>query len=390
MSRNKEGARWGKRMLLACLPWEMLLLISELLDLEDLRAMIMTCSYINTVLDSMLYKRAIATGVYKQKFLYAAVWGRATAISKFFKEGVLMTQFDSYTYTWWSCDCHNLIHAKRNMPTWDPEIHPLLAATLFGHVDVIRTLLAEGNANVDFENDSGQTALIYAINNGRLDVAEILLRQGAKLMALDEDNKYSPFIYATKAGNKDALELMLRELQNRSIPKNTISNLCQRACLSACDDGHTDMVEFFLLKGVCVNDYFKDEGSLLYRASIKAHCKMFKLLVKYGARMENEKDTGAVSVFRHQPLPTAKIVVKELLKSGCNVANGNRHACALWRIARGYNRKLTPDRKLIDLLQERGFDKKKCRDKCWTKNIYRFQGDDMMSVEFFDYVKGDA
>ncbi|CRG88070.1 hypothetical protein PISL3812_05097 [Talaromyces islandicus] len=351
----------------------------------------MTSNYMNTILDSMLYKRAIATGVYKQKFLYAVVWGRATAISKFLKEGVLMTQFDSHTYRWWSCDYHDLNNAKRNILILDPRIHPLLAAALFGHVDVVRTLLTEGNANVDFENESGETALIYAINNSRLDVVEILLEQGAKLMALDEnDDKYSPFIYAAKVGNKDALEMMYRELQIRSIPSNTISNLCQRACFSACDVGFTDIVEFFLLKGVCVNDYFQDEGSLLYHASMKAHFKMINLLVKYGARMENEKDTGVVSVFRHQPLPTAKIVARKLLKSGCNVANGNRHACALWRIARGYDRKLNPDRKLIDLLQERGFGKEKCRDKCWTKNRYRFQGNDMMSVKFFDYVKGDA
>ncbi|QKX58103.1 uncharacterized protein TRUGW13939_05224 [Talaromyces rugulosus] len=319
----------------------------------------MTCSYMNTVLDSVLYKRAIATGVYKQKFLYAAIWGKATAISKFLKEGVLMTQFNNNTYTWSSCDYHNLSHAKRNTPTWDPEIHPLLAAVLFGHVEVVRTLLAEGNANVDFENDSGETALIYAINNDRLDVAEILLEQGANLMVLDEnDNKYSPFIYAAKVGNQNALELML--------------------------------LEFFLLNGVCVNDYFQDGDSLLYHASIKAHYKMIKLLVKYGARMENEKDTGVVSVFHHQPLPAAKPVVRELLKFGCNVANGNRHACALWRIARGYNRTLNPDRKLIGLLQERGFDKEKCRDKCWAKSRYLFQGDDMTSDEFFNYVKGDA
>lgn len=304
-----------------------------------------------------------------------------------------MTQFDSHTDRWWPCDYGDLNDAKRTIPTVDPGIHPLLAAVIFGHVNVVRTLLAEGNANIDFENRYGETALIYAINNFRLDMAEFLLGQGAKLMALDENdrNMKSPVIYAAKVGNKDVLEMMYRELRNRSILINTISNLSQQACFSACDAGHTDIVEFFLLNGVRVNDYFQDKGSLLYHASIKAHFKIIKLLVKYGARMENEKDTGVVSVFHHRRLPTAKTVVTELLKSGCNVANGNRHDCALWRIARGYNRKLNPDYKLIDLLKERGFDKEKCRDKCWmTRNRYRFQGDDMMSEAFFQYVKGDA
>lgn len=390
MSRNR-GARGGKGMLLPCLPWEILLLISEFLELGDLRAICMTCSYMHTVLDSMLYKRAIATGVYKKKFLYAVIWGKATAISKFLKEGVLMTQFDSHTVDWWYCDYRNLNKAKRDTPRRNPEIHPLLAAAFFGRVDVVRTLLAEGNANIDFENDSQETALTFAINNDRFTVVEILLRRGAKLMELDleNDHKSSSFIYAAKVGSRDALEMMYGELQNRSIPTKAISNLCQRACFAACKKGHTDIVEFFLLKGACVNHYSQDKKSLLYHASINADLKMIKLLVKHGARMENEKDTGLVSVFQHQQFPEAKIVANELLKFGCNVANGNRHACALWRLARGYSRTLNPDYKLIDLLRKRGFDKEKCRDKCWKKCRYRFQGNVMMTLDFFDYVRGD-
>lgn len=74
-------------------PLEIVLIISNFLGLEDLRSMALTCRYMNTALDSMLYKHAIATGVYVGKFVYAAIWGRTSAISKFLKAGVLMTAF---------------------------------------------------------------------------------------------------------------------------------------------------------------------------------------------------------------------------------------------------------------------------------------------------------
>jgi hypothetical protein len=80
MSR-KNDAPWGKATLLLSLPLEILLLICEFLGLEDIRVLMMTCSYMNTAFDSILYKRAIITGVHKPMFLYAAIWGRAPAIS---------------------------------------------------------------------------------------------------------------------------------------------------------------------------------------------------------------------------------------------------------------------------------------------------------------------
>lgn len=392
---HKKSTRVGKGISLMLLPLEILLLINEFLELEDIRAMSITCSYMSSALDSMLYKRAIDTGVYKQKFLYATCWGRAAAISKFLKGGVSMTEFSSHIYSGFSWYYSDISCAKRAALTLcrnpgRPEFHPLLAAANFGYVDVTRTLLIEGNANVNFEDGCRNTALFYTIRNDHLDVTRILLDQGAKLTDDENGHDKSPFIYAANFGNKDALEMMYNELQNRSLSKNAILDLCQKACFSAFAGGFTEIVEYFLYKGVDVNHYFWDkrvEGSLLHHASIRCDFPMMKLLVKHGARMENDKDTGAISVFRVRSKESAKEVVRQLLKFGCNVANGGRHACALWRIAQGYSQ-LDPDRTLIELLQKHGFDKEKCQDECWIKNRYRFRGDGLFSEKFYNYVKG--
>ncbi|QKX59592.1 uncharacterized protein TRUGW13939_06729 [Talaromyces rugulosus] len=394
MSR-KNDALWGKATLLPSLPLEIWLLICEFLGLEDLCAMIMTCSYMKTALNSILYKRAIITGVHKPMFLYAAIWGRATAISKFLKEGVSMSEFDSHKYGWLLEDYHDLIDTKRRTPRLDPDVHPLFAAAYFGQADVVRTMLTEGNANVDFTDDSGRTALVYTARSGNIDVAKILLEHGAKLMENAQartQNEYSPLTYAAGTGSTEVFELIYSELQRRSTSEKTILNQCEQACALACQYGRTDIVEFFLLKGtVRVNSYIGDKGSLLYRASITANSKMIRLLVRYGAKMENELDTGLVSVFKSFPLPKATDVATQLLKLGCNVANGNRHACGLWRIARGYRGEQKPELKLIELLREKGFNKDNCQDGCWGKGgkgRYRFKWEDMFSERFFDYIKG--
>jgi hypothetical protein len=143
MSREKTGTNGSTRMQLASLPLEVLLLISEFLDLENLRAMTMTCSYMNTTLDPMLYKYAVVTGVYKGRLLEAAIKGRAAVVSKFLKAGVLMTEFKDETSLpdlyWTSRDASR---ASR--------CHPLLAAAVLGHVGVIRVLIEEGNVDIDF------------------------------------------------------------------------------------------------------------------------------------------------------------------------------------------------------------------------------------------------
>lgn len=184
MSRNKS-IRDSKKGLLTSLPWELLLLIMEFVDLGDLRAMTMTCSSMSTALDSMLYKCAIFTDVHVQKFAHAAIWGRTTVISKFLKAGVSMIEFEGYTLP---CREQWIFHLKdyRWMDdTMNTKIlkglHPLLAASIFGHVDVVRTLIIEGNMDVDFEDASKKTALLYAIQLNHLDVVKILLEYGAKL-----------------------------------------------------------------------------------------------------------------------------------------------------------------------------------------------------------------
>jgi hypothetical protein len=92
---------------------------------------------------------------------------------------------------------------------------------------------------------------------------------------------------------------------------------------------------------------------------------MVDLLVKHGARMEHERDTGVATTFHHgNPR-----MVKHLLRAGCNVSNGHSHACALWHMAQE-----TRDHEMLELLTANGFDQKNCLDGCWRKGKYMLEG----------------
>jgi ankyrin repeat protein len=105
------------------------------------------------LLDSLLYQQAVTNGEYqyKSKFLYTVVYGQTKAVSKFLKAGVLMSAFDNYDE--WAARIRYLsscISEEKRLVSKEKSFHPLLAAAVFGNIDVIKVLLDEGSANIDF------------------------------------------------------------------------------------------------------------------------------------------------------------------------------------------------------------------------------------------------
>lgn len=337
------------------LPSEILLLICNNLDTADLNALTRTCSLMSNMLDSLLYQQAVKSDEYKTKFkfLYAVIYRQANAVSKFFKAGVLMSAFEDYTDDVHLVRRHSRCSVVEKRDALTRNFHPLLAAAYFGNIDVTRVLLNEGNANVDFRDRLCKTALHCAIEADHPDMIKLLVEKGAKMEAFNKVAEVkAPFVHAAKFGNKNAVELMFDELQlqNRGNqielcgPQNAISDesiksLFEVACFEACREGHFDIVHFLLDQGVDANLSVRHRG-LPYLVTTGRNIPMINLLLRYGARMECERDCGIVTLLsscgRWQDTggSAGVDIVLYLLRSGCNVANGGIHACALWRIAK--------------------------------------------------------
>jgi ankyrin repeat protein len=388
-------------MILEKFPIEILLLISDVLDVTDINVLAQTCKSMLGILEPLLYQRArkIPNDAYKSRFLYATIHGQASAISKFLKAGVSISVFKRYT--------DDFIRARTNSITGMSAVkrqtskikfHPLLAAALFGHIEVVTMLLNEDDVDVDFHDRSNKTALRYATEGDHLDVIKLLLKKGATII-VKGNIRNSSFILAADVGNKIALEMMFNELNNRSTPEKIMRKQCETACYLACVKGFASIVDFLLSHGVDVNLHVRNRR-LLYWASHNGSLAAVKALVIHGARMEKERDCGIVSALyhHHRSQETNNTepgvgIVMHLLESGCNVANGGLHACALWRIVHasgtvrgGCDLTRTQQNRIIKLLKKNGFDQKKCRNKCWEGEFNKMLEGQLNSGYISDWV----
>lgn len=394
------------KMSLKSLPLELLLLICGDLDTADLNALTRTCGHVFSLLNHLLYQRAVKSDEYKSefRFSYAVIYRQANAVSKFLKAGISMSAFEDYT------EDINLIRdtsyclsaEKRYAVT--SELHPLLAAAYFGNIDVTRVLLDEGNVNIDFHDECGHTALHYAIETDNPDMMKLLLEQGARIGDHHEKQAVkAPFVHAAEVGNKNAIELMFNTLQlrnrdNRPDKAIRAKRLCEVACYHACKEKHFDIVDFLLYRGVDAG-LRVDQRGLLYWLTIHRDFSRIKSLLRHGVRMEGERDCGIVTLlfksssWRGTEKSTGVNIALYLLRSGCNVANGGIHACALWRIAKysgskGLKDYLTPhqQKEVIDLLLEKGFDRKRCQHGCFARKGRTSLLNKMRRHELVEYV----
>ncbi|QKX59347.1 uncharacterized protein TRUGW13939_06481 [Talaromyces rugulosus] len=380
------------------LPSEILVLVCENLDAAGLNVLARTCSLMFSLLDPLLYQQAVKSDAYKVEFLHAVIHRQADAVSKFLKAGVSMSAFEDNTEDAIFIRSHSRCISVEKRRALKRAPHPLLAAAHFGNIDVIRVLLNEGNVDIDFQDYSGNTALHCAIGADHPDMIKLLLEQGARMGNYHKrQGVRSPFVHAAQFGNKRAVELMFNKLQlhnrdnqleelcgpKKAIFDESIKRLCEEACYEACQNGYLNIIDFLLYQGVNVN-HSVHQRHLLYWATLEGSISIVKLLVKYGARMECERDCGVVTLLYKRGSWDEKErddpylgILTHLLRSGCNVANGGIHACALWGLAKysgseGHRSYATSHQReeIMGLLLENGFDQKKCQHGCFKRKGY--------------------
>ena len=95
------------------------------------------------------------------------------------------------------------------------SITALAAASLQGHVDIIKVLLRRG-ADVNKTNERGVTALMLASSKGHTAGVRVLLEGNASVCIKDEKGR-TALMYASKGGHVDTVNLLLRHGASVSI-----------------------------------------------------------------------------------------------------------------------------------------------------------------------------
>lgn len=93
---------------------------------------------------------------------------------------------------------------------YDPEINPVLVASLHGDVDKVRELLSAGYSATDV-HESGTDAVILAVREGHLEIVRILLEAGADPNRINPQSGTTPLRMAVQQTRTEIAELLLRK-----------------------------------------------------------------------------------------------------------------------------------------------------------------------------------
>lgn len=155
----------------------------------------------------------------------------------------------------------------------------LLAAAYDGDYEKVDSLITL-RVNVNFVNDDGVTALMYAAESGYIKIAELLINNGALIDTFSWNGR-TPLIASTRAGNFDMSELLIRS----------------EADIDAKDIYKSSALHY----SVSNSDYYMTDMLLYYNANYEI------------------KDKHGNTPFLHAAIFGADSIVNLLAKKGANI-----------------------------------------------------------------------
>ncbi|HJM68965.1 MAG TPA: ankyrin repeat domain-containing protein [Candidatus Babeliales bacterium] len=139
-----------------------------------------------------------------------------------------------------------LIHEGVDLNTPDTQYNntPLIWASLQGYID-IANVLVEAKADLDAQNDLGETALISAVKRGHLDIVNVLIKAKADLNA-QNDLGETALIKARKMSKGDIAEVLTEAGANvgvQDVEGYTASSWCDALSDSSTEDSSSESDE---------------------------------------------------------------------------------------------------------------------------------------------------
>ena len=117
--------------------------------------------------------------------LLASMYGHLEVVRELLSQGAKVDAADNNGFTPLYVACYNgHLEVVRELLSWSPNVNPLLLPSMYGHLDVVRELLSQG-AKVDAADNNGLTPLHVACYNGHLEVVRELLSWSPNVNASD-------------------------------------------------------------------------------------------------------------------------------------------------------------------------------------------------------------
>ena len=145
----------------------------------------------------------------------------------------------------------------------------------------ILKLLINSGANVQLENEQGQSPLWIATLNGNLNLVYLLLEAGADVESFDAEGR-TPLAKAAETGKPRTVELLCdygAEIESQDNEMNT-------PLMLAANNGHKDIVKFLIQKDAFVNHKNEEELTAADLAQRKGHLEIVELLNRHNINNE--------------------------------------------------------------------------------------------------------
>ncbi|CAD7697888.1 unnamed protein product [Ostreobium quekettii] len=162
----------------------------------------------------------------------------------------------------------------------------LILAAAGGHTSTV-DLLLKHNASVDQATKDGSTALMSAAFNGHTSTVDLLLKHNA---LVDQATKYggTALMEAAFKGHTSTVDLLLKH--NASVDQGDEDG--RTALLSAAEGGRTSTVDLLLQHNASVDQVEEDGWTALMEAACNGHTSTVDLLLKHNASVDQARKDG--------------------------------------------------------------------------------------------------
>ena len=169
-----------------------------------------------------------------------------------------------------------------------------------GYVEVVRTMLQNGEVHENVTDSLGATAVHHSALNGHMPILRLLLEQGANIDAATTDGG-TALHHSALRGDHDIVLLLLDGGANMYAAAEDGKTALHYSAVR----GHTSIVQLLLDRGANIDDAVSDGKTALHYSAAKRYTSTIQLLLDRGANIDAAAKDGqtalhysAVSILR--------------------------------------------------------------------------------------------
>jgi len=175
-----------------------------------------------------------------------------------------------------------LIKNYINLNTQDDSGNtPLIYTILYNKIGYFKRLVREG-ANLNLTNNKGESAIMVALNQRKMDMAHILLDSNVDLKVVDKNDENICFSIVRSHNLNLLKEITSKNKELLNSLNYTRRNLLHEACMVK----DQDIALYLLRNGVLANSADNFGETPIFFAAREKDYDMIKLLISYGALID--------------------------------------------------------------------------------------------------------